>query len=376
MNYDAIVVGGGIVGASAAYHLVRGGARTLLLDRGDAGQASAAGAGIVTPETAAEPDVWYRFARAAVEYYPPLVEMLAADGAGDTGYARSGLLVMAVSEDEDAAFHQASERIFARQAEYSYPEPDDIRQVDAAEARQLFPALEDIRGAIYSRVAGRMDGRLMTSALLEAAKGRGLEIRLVGVDQLDIGDSTVRGVVADGATIPAGAVVLASGAWSGSFAKQLGVRIPIEPVRGQIIHLKLDDPTTGDWPIITAFHGHYLVPWPDGRVVVGATFEPSSGFAPHTTAAGIHKILGEALRVAPGLTEATIADIRVGLRPFTPDRLPILGPVPALGNIYIAAGHAGTGLQLGPYSGKLIADLITTGNSEADLTPFSISRFI
>jgi D-amino-acid dehydrogenase len=170
-------------------------------------------------------------------------------------------------------------------------------------------------------------------------------------------------------------VVIAGGAWSSAFAAQLGVRLPIVPQRGQIIHLHLPDEETAAWPIITAFHGHYLVPWPDRRVVVGATRESGSGFSARTTAVGIHEVLGEALRVAPGLAGATIGEIRVGLRPATPDHLPLLGPVPTVRNTYIAAGHGATGLQLGPYSGKLLADLIGGRPADAEMAALAVSRF-
>jgi D-amino-acid dehydrogenase len=113
--YDAIVVGGGIVGLSTAYHLVASGARTLLVDRGDAGQATAAGAGILTPATAtSESDAWLTFALAAVEYYPILVRQLEAEGAGDTGYAPAGQLIVSISDDEDQPFTAARDIIFAR----------------------------------------------------------------------------------------------------------------------------------------------------------------------------------------------------------------------------------------------------------------------
>ena len=372
--YDAIVVGGGIVGLSTAYHLVSAGARTLLVDRADPGQATAAGAGILTPETStAESEAWFDFAVAAVAYYPALIERLRADEAGDTGYAPAGQLIVAVAEDEDAAFATARERIFARRR--GCPPPKDLAEIDAQTARRLFPPLAPVRHALYYRGAARVDGRLLAGALRHAAVARGLAVRQAGVERLALRDDVVTGVVVEGETMAAGTVAIAGGAWSGSFAQGLGVRLPIAPQRGQIIHLSLPGTATAEWPIISAFHGHYIVAWPDSRVVVGATRESGSGFAAHTTAAGIHEVLGEALRVAPGLAEATIADIRVGLRPATPDNLPLLGPVPAVRNVYLAAGHGATGLQLGPYSGKLVADLMLGHAPETDIGAFATTRF-
>ena len=138
--------------------------------------------------------------------------------------------------------------------------------------------------------------------------------------------------------------------------------------------MSLNGIDTSAWPVIVAFHGHYLVPWADSRVAVGATRE-SVGYAPRTTAAGVREVLSEALRVAPGLADASIADIRVGLRPATPDNLPILGAVPGVRNVYFATGHGASGLQLGPFSGKVMANLVLNGAAGADIEAFSVTRF-
>jgi D-amino-acid dehydrogenase len=360
--YDAIVIGGGLVGNSIAYHLVCQGAKTLLIDRHDQGRATDAGAGILSPETSAgESETWFNFAVEAVNYYPTLLEQLQHEEAGETGYARCGKLTVAVSEDEVAAFTQARRLIFARQQRRGFPAEQDLHPISSAEAQELFPPLAPLYGAIYYRHAARVDGRLLSQAVRRAAERRGLEVRQASVDRLVLQGAAVTGVVVESETVNAGSIAIAGGAWSQAFGQQLGVQIPVEPQRGQIIHLTLPGVETAHWPIISAFHGHYLLAWPDNRVVVGASRETGSGFSPQTTVAGVHEVLAEALRVAPGLAQAHIREIRVGLRPYTADRLPVLGPVPHLDNIYLATGHGPTGLQLGPYSGKLIAALMLGG---------------
>jgi D-amino-acid dehydrogenase len=117
------------------------------------------------------------------------------------------------------------------------------------------------------------------------------------------------------------------------------------------------------------------VPWPDHRVVVGATRETGSGFHPYTTAAGVREVLSEALRVAPGLAAADIRDIRVGLRPYSADTMPVLGPVPGVHGIVLATGHGPTGLTLGPYSGKVVADVILGTQPTVDISAFYVTRF-
>jgi D-amino-acid dehydrogenase len=374
--FDAAVIGGGLLGTATAYHLVGAGARTVLVDRGDVGRATDAGAGILSPETnSRDPEAWFRLAVDAVEYYPALVDRLRGEQDGDTGYAQCGKLVVAVSDDEIEPFARARRIILDRQRSRGLPKPADLHEITAAEARDLFPALAPVHGAIYSRVAARVDGRLLNRALRAAAVARGLVIRDGSVERLVIAGDTVQGLVVGGDTIHAGAVAIAGGAWSDAFGRQLGVAIPVAPQRGQIVHLGLRGADTSRWPMVSAFHHHYLVAWPDSRVVAGATRETGSGFTPHTTTAGVREVLDEALRVAPGLAQAEVREIRVGLRPFTPDTLPVLGPVPGVRGVFLVTGHGPTGLTLGAYSGKVIAAQMLGTAPGTDLRPFSIARF-
>jgi D-amino-acid dehydrogenase len=376
MAYDAIVIGGGLLGSATAYHLVAAGARTLLVDRGDTGRATDAGAGILSPETnSRDPEAWFNFAVAAKAYYPELIDRLRAEQAGDTGYARCGQLVVAATDDEIDSLARARRIVFERQRRRGTPGAEDLHEVSPAEARELFPPLAAVHGAIYSRVAARVDGRLLNRALRTAAEARGLAIRVGSVERLVLEHARAGGVVLEGEAIAAGAVAIAGGAWSETFATQLGVTIAVAPQRGQIIHLGLRGVDTSGWPMISAFHHHYLVSWPDSRVVAGATRETGSGFAPHTTAAGVREVLSEALRVAPGLAGAEIREIRVGLRPFTTDTLPVLGPVPGVSGVFLVTGHGPTGLTLGPFSGKLVAGQMLGKDSDVDLGPFSVARF-
>ena len=374
--YDAIVVGGGIVGMSTAYHLVCAGAKTLLIDRGDRGRATDAGAGIISPEMHGRgADAWFRFAVAAVDYYPTLIERLQADHGGDTGYARCGQLVVAVSEDEFAPFEDVRRLILGRQERYGFPRPDDLYEISGSAAQELFPLLVPVYGALYYRSAARVDGRLLNHALRQAAEQRGLTIQQANVEQLALQHGTVTGVVVAGAMLTAGKVIIAGGAWSQAFGTQLGITIPVVPQRGQIIHLGLPGTDTTAWPMLSAFRGHYMVAWPDSRVAVGATRETGSGFQPHTTVAGVQEVLSEALRVAPGLAQAEIREMRVGLRPLTIDTMPVLGSVPGVENVLLVTGHGPSGLTLGPYSGKVIADFALGQTSTIDLSAFHVTRF-
>jgi D-amino-acid dehydrogenase len=367
-TFDVVVVGGGIVGTASAFELGRAGARTLLVDRADPGRASDAGAGILSPETAKRDDAgWVDLVRAAGRHYEQLVPRLDADN----GWSRCGILQLATRDTDLSAWEWVAERATG------------AREISADEARAMVPVLGPIVRALHHPGAARVDGRAMCAALGRAAAAHGVEIRTASVDEVRGGGNGAggAGVVIDGAFVAADAVVIAGGAWTRRFGEQLGVQLPVGPLRGQIAHLVVPEHDTARWPIVQQVYGHYMVPWDDRRVAVGATVE-DAGFAPDVTAGGMLEIMREALRVMPGLAGATVREVRVGLRPVSVDDLPIIGALPGVPNVYVATGHGANGLLLGPVSGAAVADLVvgdgTIGRSlnlDLDLTPFSPARF-
>jgi D-amino-acid dehydrogenase len=231
-----------------------------------------------------------------------------------------------------------------------------------------------VPAALHVAETARVDGRLMRAALQRAARRHGASI-VRGNAEVVPGDAGRARLFVDGRQSPAENVVVAAGAWSASLAAALGVAIPVYPQRGQIAHLELPETDTSRWPVVLPFQGHYLLTFPRNRVVAGATRENDSGFDYRMTAGGVHEVLGQALRVAPGLQRATLREIRVGFRPATADGLPILGRIPGFTNLFIATGHGPSGLTLGPHAGTLIVDLIRGEAIALDLTPFAVERF-
>lgn len=368
-GYDVAVVGGGLVGTALAYELVIGGARVVLVDRHDPGRATDAGAGILSPESiSVEDPSWFALAMGSGEHYRTLVPALEADGTRTTGYAVTGLLRVAFREWEDEMF--TTNIALARQRC-----PDDVEEITTDEARRRFPPLGEIRAAWYSRRAARVDGRAMTAALLDAAVAQGLDVVAGTVDAVVTGGGRVRAVQVGEGSIACDAVVVAGGAWTPEVATQLGVTIPVAPVRGQIVHLRLVGTETGAWPIVSPLLSQYIVSWPAGRVVVGATLEPDAGFDARPTAAGMRQLFSEMLRLAPGLADATFLEIRAGLRPVSADDAPVLGRLPGWDNAFVCTGHGANGLLLGPYSAHLVAALVAGNAPAMDITPFSVERF-
>ena len=373
--HDVIVAGGGVVGATAAYLCARGGLRTLLLDRVDTGRATDAGAGIIAPRTSTRSEALFELGLRSGDFYPTLLGYLAEDGGGDTGYARCGDLRVAVTEDELAHFGALVAALGARRAQHGYPTAEEVREVSPDDARALFPPLARPLRALHDQTAARVDGRLLNQALLKAAAGRKVTYVRASADRLMVEGGRAVGIATGAEVHRAGSVIIAGGAWTPELAGPLGVTIAVAPQRGQIIHLQVPGCATGDWPVVHAFHDHYIVSWAGGRVVAGATRETGSGFDPRVTAAGVHEVLGEALRVAPGLAGAAMLETRVGLRPLSADGLPVVGPVPGVVGAYVATGHGPSGLTLGPYSAALVTELVLGRAPALDLTPFRADRF-
>jgi D-amino-acid dehydrogenase len=224
----------------------------------------------------------------------------------------------------------------------------------------MVPVLGELVRALHHPDAARVDGRLMGAALERAALECGVTLRQESVS--------------DVLALDADAVVIAGGAWTPQVADQLGVSLPIAPLRGQIVHLDLPEHDTASWPIVQPVFGYYMVPWDDAHVAVGATVE-DVGFAAEVTAGGVHEVLRETLRVLPGLAPARMREVRVGLRPVSGDDLPVLGRVPGHENVFVATGHGANGLLLGPVSGALVADLVLGNEPALDLAPFDAARF-
>jgi D-amino-acid dehydrogenase len=365
-----VVIGGGLVGMSLCYELVTRGVEVVLVDRHHEGRATDAGAGILSPETFLDPDDgWVALALAAGEHHRRLTERVAEDGAGGTGVEVCGLIRISTSEPEDE-WLAAGAGLAERRA------PGFVTEIDPAEAVRAFPPLGPVRTALFNARAARIDGRRATEAISQAARSRGLRSIDGEVTSLVLGAGRALGVETTDGPVAAGAVAIAGGAWSSGFADQLETVLPVSPMKGQIIHMTLPGTETGHWPIVQPVFSHYLVPWPGSRVACGGTLEASAGFDTRQTAGGVHELLREGLRTAPGLADATVEEVRVGLRPSSNDDRPMLGTLTGWSNVHVVTGHGTEGLLLGPYTAALVADSIVSGSVPEQIEAMSPKRFV
>ncbi len=355
-HFDVAVLGGGIVGVSAALRCVQAGAKVVLVDAGLEGKASAAGAGIVSPVGLGGNEArreWSALVASAISHYARILALLGDAGVTDVGFDKVGEIVLATREADLPRLAELHERLKLF-AEAGIP-VGDVRRIGGDGLQAAWPEFRgDIEGLYIENIA-RMDGRRMCAAIGRLAESLGARIVSGRGDiRLDGGRSVSLSV--DGNPLKADKVVLATGSWSQPLLDLLGARMSVQPVRGQIVHLELADRTTGTRPVINTFEGHYFLGFPDGRVVVGGTHEPEAGFEARITAGGVHSVLDKTLRIAPGLGAALHLETRVGLRPRSRDGYPIVGRPHRTDNVVVATGLGAWGLTLGPMIGEIAAE--------------------
>jgi glycine oxidase len=353
-SFDAIVVGGGAIGLSCAWRAARRGARVVVLDRAHppAG-ATRVAAGMLAPVgelTFGEPEL-LELTLAAAEVYPKFVAELESATGMSTGYERRGALHIALDRDEAAELRRVHDlqRSLGLEAEWLPPR----------RCRDLEPGLTpSFNGGVHAPGEAVVDPRALTAALLAGLDAEGVEVRTgEEVTGALLEDERLAGVrTASGEELRAPATVLAAGAWSGR-AEWLPVeaRPPVRPVKGQVLELR---PLDGEPPAtrILASERVYLVPRPDGRLIVGATVEERS-FDTAVTAGGIHELLREAYRLLPDVAEMELVEAMAGLRPGTPDNLPLIGPG-AMDGLVLATGHYRNGILLAPLTAERVAETL------------------
>lgn len=359
-----VVIGSGIVGASAAYYLARKKVDVTIVDNEHQGNATAAGAGVVSPWLSDRGDLWYEIAKHGARYYHTLVSDLADDGETHTGYKKVGTLYVSKDEAELAEMCAALE-----EKKLDAPEIGDIQLLSPEQARDKFPPLHEEFGAVFVSGGARVDGRLLRDALKRAAQKHHAKF-IQGIAELVHQEHKVVGVKVNDKIIEADHVIVAAGVWAPELLAPLGVTLNIQPQRGQIAHITLPGMDTSNWPVISPGSSHYMVAFDDSRVVAGATREDGTGFDYRLTTGGVHEVLTEALSVAPGLSEGTLSELRIGFRPMGLSLSPLIGKVDQIEGLLVANGLGPSGLTMGPYVGKLVSQIVLGEDIELDLTPY------
>jgi len=355
------IVGGGIIGCAVGHELASRGASVRIIDmRGTGRGATQASAGILAPYIEGHIDALLRLGVSSLALYDGFIARVSEDAQQAIEYERCGTLH--VARNEAAAMELAiAARRFAHEgvAHQLMPGHEALRLEPRLSPRLLSALLLPMHG--YVRAAE------LTAALASASQRRGAEFITANVEEICGGANGVA-VETSAGRIESDALILAAGSWSGRVPP---VAPPVRPVRGQLLHLHFDQR-----PLSRVVWGTdcYLVPWRNGALLVGATVE-DVGFDETATADGVTRLLGASSELLTTVPQARFEAVRVGLRPGTPDELPLIGPASTMPGVYYATGHYRNGVLLAPLTAKLVADLVIDGTRDPALDLVTPARF-
>jgi glycine oxidase len=365
-SFDVAIAGAGLIGASIAFELAQAGLKVAMFDRNEPGrEASWASAGILSPAPESPAMIsMVPLAKASMDLYPALVATVEEISREKVGFRPKGTVDVFFSKEaiSDLSTLIAMHHGMGLKAEPLRPE----------DARELEPSLSpELEAAALRPDEASIDNRAFTRALLIAAKKSGVEIFAgTGVTAIVQEGGRCTGLKLGNETVSAKWTVIAGGSFS---AEIEGVKefAPVRPAKGQMVSLRADG-----LKIEHVIWGEriYIVPRNDGRILAGATVE-YVGFDKHVTAGGIEKILSAAIEIIPEFANAQIEETWAGLRPDSPDHLPIIGPTDIDGLVF-ATGHFRSGVLLTPITARLVRQWITERSVGLDWERLSPMRFI
>ncbi len=355
------VVGGGIIGCAVAHELASRGASVHVVDmRGTGRGATQASAGILAPYIEGHIDALLRLGVNSLALYDGFIARVSDDAQQTIEYERSGSLHVAKNEAAAMELAIAARRFAHAGVAHELMPGHEARRLEAGLSPRIISAL-------LLPAHGYVRAPELTSALASAAVRRGAGITTATVEEICAGERVLAVKTGDG-RIESDAVILAAGSWSGRVAP---MKPPVRPVRGQLLHLHFNER-----PLSRVVWGTdcYLVPWRDGSLLVGATVE-DVGFDETATADGVTRLLASSAELLTTVPQARFDAVRVGLRPGTPDELPLIGPSSTMPGVYYATGHFRNGVLLSPLTAKLVADLVIDGKRDPDLELVRPDRF-
>lgn len=364
---DIVVVGAGIIGCAVAYELARRGASVQIVDDRPAGMgATQASAGVLAPYIEArEGHPLLELTVRSLDLFEAFITRVSAEGRETLIYRRSGTLDVAVDDDGFRKLEQAASALSRRGVE--------ARLLDARSARAEEPHLsEAVVGGLLVPVHGYVSATELTRTLAAAARRHGAQlieqgrVRRISRAGADLMVETDRG------SLTGNGVVLAAGSWSGKIAVEgVVAQLPVRPVRGQLLHLAWGGTTLRR---VIWSERCYLVPWADGTLLVGATVE-EAGFDEGTTTVAVRDLIEAAAEIVPHAWTAGLVAAKAGLRPGTPDDLPVIGFSSVVPNFMYATGHYRNGVLLAPLTAQLVADAMLENRIDPLLAATSPQRF-
>lgn len=366
-----VIIGAGIVGATSAYVLSKKGIDVTIVDAHMEGRATSAAAGIISPwVTKRRNKAWYTLARNGAKYYHSMMTDLEKDGFHDTGYKQVGairlhkdrekleeLLDIAIKRREDA------------------PEMGQLYILEHQDVANMFPLIDEDFYGLWIEGAARVDGRKLRDSLLKAAEQHGAHLVKDTAILTKDAQGNIHATVAEEKLI-ADNIIVTNGVWMKDLFTQVDIDLHVQAQKGEIIHLQTENIQTENLPVIMPPTNQYMLSFDNGKIVIGASHRHVEQFDTSITAEGMHYILDEAFKITPRLKESIISEIRVGFRPFTPNHLPVFGPVPNQEHVLLATGLGASGLTTGPYIGKQLAKLAADETTDIPIEAYTIEQII
>jgi glycine oxidase len=361
---DVVVIGGGVIGSAVAYALAAKQLRTILVEKNQPGQeASAAAAGILAVASGrSKRGPMYQLKRASQELYPPLIRELEDRTGIDIEYQTVGVLDLIRTDEDEKKYRKLYELRLEQGHPASWLSADDVRRLE--------PALtSDVRGAVHFSGDHHLHNGKLAEAWAKAAEHCGVAVQTgTTVNEARISNGKVAEVRIGNEWVGTGTVVIAAGSWSRQVGEVFGLTVPIEPAKGQMLAIR-----TTQLRHVISWGEHYLVPRKNGEVIVGSSVE-FIGHNKDVTLEAIQTFINRSEALVPGIGKAPLSRFWAGLRPYSPTRRPLLCRAPGLTNVVLATGHHRNGIVLAPITGKLICELITTGQPSLSLEPFGVPR--
>ena len=347
---DVVVVGAGIVGCAVAYELAsRGASVEIVDDRPAAMGATQAAAGVLAPfiEGRAGGPLLELTAR-SLELFDRFVARVTSDSGCAVKYQRTGTLDVAMAGESLSRFVATREALARRGV------AAELLDATAVCARE--PSLSgDAIGGLLIPTHGFIAAAELTRALAAGARRHGANLIEHGrVNRISRSNGDLL-VETERGSLTGDAVVIAAGSWAAQIEIEgARARVPVRPIRGQLLQLEWSGPLLGQ---VIWSERCYLVPWQDRTVLVGAT-EEDAGFDERTTVAGIRDLIDAACELVPHAWTASFVAAKVGLRPATPDHLPVIGASSVLPDVMYATGHYRNGVLLAPLTAQMVADAV------------------
>jgi glycine oxidase len=365
---DVLIIGGGVVGCSLAYHLSRQGIEVTLLERGRiGGEASGVAAGLFAwLKPMGKFNAYHRLLLASSRYFPALVAELEESTHLCVEYVQTGTL--------RTIHHEVRIPRLYPWLKACREQGLLVELLDIEEVRRRVPLIApDTYGAIWFPSEGQVRAASFVAALAEGARLKGAHLyEHQEIVSLQCKGERVRGVTTiKNEILTCERLILATGAWSAHWSSWLHTELPISPQRGQLLALKQPGVPIREMLI---GKGIYLAPKQDNTIIVGATRD-NVGFDCRVTPEGIASLRASAQALIPALEQAEMTHSWAGLRPKTPDSFPILGPLPGWTNVTLAIGHYSFGILLSAITGQQLAAWFATGQFPELLAPFAITRF-